>query len=188
MSEALASVAELSRRAREIQLLALDVDGVLTDGRLHFDREGDAGKTFSVRDGFGLRLLREAGLGLAIITGRQSPSVRARAGELGVDDVLEDVRDKASALLALATRRQIDVQAIAFLGDDWPDLGALRLAGLAGAPSDAEPAVRAVCHWVASRRGGHGAVREFAEALLGWRGEYAAALARYHAGEGRAAG
>jgi 3-deoxy-D-manno-octulosonate 8-phosphate phosphatase (KDO 8-P phosphatase) len=178
----------LEARAAKIRVLALDVDGVLTDGSLHFDRNGDAGKSFSVRDGFGLRLLSEAGIQLAIITGRSSSSVRARASELGITRVLEGVSDKAVALRELAHVCGVDLDAVAYLGDDWPDLTALQIAGLAAAPADAEPEVRAHCHWVSSRRGGHGAVREFAEILLEWRGQRRALLARYRDGHGRSAG
>lgn len=179
---------DLRARAARIRVLALDVDGVLTDGGLRFDAQGDSGKTFSVRDGFGLTLLREVGIELAIITGRQSGSVRARAAELGITHVLEGIRDKAMALRELAQRCNVNLDAIAYLGDDWPDLTALRLAGIAGAPADAEPDVRAHCDWISSRRGGHGAVREFAEMLLEWRGQRTAALARYLEGTGRSAG
>jgi len=178
----------LEARAAKIRVLALDIDGVLTDGRLHFDRDGDAGKSFSVRDGFGLRLLREAGIQLAIITGRSSGSVRARASELGIARVLEGVKDKAVALQELAHNCGVDLDAVAYLGDDWPDLTALQIAGLAAAPADAEPDVRALCHWVSSRRGGQGAVREFAEILLEWRGQRNALLALYRDGHGRSAG
>jgi 3-deoxy-D-manno-octulosonate 8-phosphate phosphatase (KDO 8-P phosphatase) len=183
-----AAEVDLRARAARIRILALDVDGVLTDGGLRFDAQGDAGKTFSVRDGFGLTLLREVGIELAIITGRQSGSVRARAAELGITHVLEGIRDKATALRELAQRCSVDLEAIAYLGDDWPDLTALQLAGIAGAPADAEPDVRAHCHWISSRPGGHGAVREFAEMLLEWRGQRTAALARYLEGTGRSAG
>jgi len=179
---------DLQARARKIRVLALDVDGVLTDGRLHFDRDGDFGKSFSVRDGFGLRLLSEAGIDLAIITGRNSGSVRARAGELGITRVLEGVRDKAAALHELAEACGVDLEALAYLGDDWPDMTALQIAGLAAAPADAEPDVRALCHWVSSRQGGRGAVREFAEALLEWRGQRSVLLAHYRDGHGRSAG
>ena len=179
---------QLQARAAKIRVLAIDVDGVLTDGSLHFDRDGDAGKSFSVRDGFGLRLLSEAGIELAIITGRKSGSVRARAIELGITHVLDGVRNKADALQELAQVCKVELDAVAYMGDDWPDLTALQIAGLAVAPADAEPEVRAVCHWVSSRRGGHGAVREFAEALLEWRGQRSELLARYRDGHGRSAG
>jgi len=179
---------QLQARAAKIRVLALDVDGVLTDGTLHFDRDGDAGKSFSVRDGFGLRLLSEAGIELAIITGRKSGSVRARALELGITRVLEEVRDKAAALRGLAHDCGVELDSVAYLGDDWPDLTALQIAGLAAAPADAEPDVRALCHWISSRPGGQGAVREFAETLLEWRGQRSALLARYRDGQGRSAG
>jgi len=178
----------LRTRAAAIRLVALDVDGVLTDGLLAFDRQGDAGKQFSVRDGFGLALLRDAGLDLAIITGRHSGAVAARAAELRINHVLSGVADKAAGLHELADRTGIALTSIAYLGDDWPDLPALRLAGLAAAPADAEPDVKACCHWIASRSGGRGAVREFAEWLLAQRGQRDALLQRYLSGTSHAVG
>jgi 3-deoxy-D-manno-octulosonate 8-phosphate phosphatase (KDO 8-P phosphatase) len=178
--------ADAADRARRIRVLALDVDGTLTDGTIHIGPSGEAMKGFSVRDGFGLTLLREAGIGLAIVTGRESAIVERRAAELRIDAVMQRVPDKAAALAALAGRFDCSADAIAFMGDDWPDLPALAAAGLAAAPADAEPAVIARAHWVASRPAGRGAVREFAEWLLACRGELDALLARHGAGGARA--
>ena len=159
-----------------LRLLAMDVDGTLTDGGIWIGPGGEALKRFSVRDGYGLTLLRRAGLELAIITGRRSDIVQARAQELQIRHVMQGVKDKAQALSELCASLGIDPIQSAFFGDDWPDLPAMRIAGLALAPSDAEPPVRASAHWVSSRPGGHGAVREFAEWWLARRGLLAAAL------------
>ena len=146
-----------------LRLLALDVDGTLTDGAILIGPQGEAMKAFSVRDGFGLALLRGAGLQIAIITGRHSAIVERRAAELGIVHVRQSVSDKAQALRELCAELGIGTAQAAFMGDDWPDLPAMRLAGLALAPADADPEVRERADWVASRPGGHGAVREFAD-------------------------
>jgi len=166
-------------RAAGVRVLALDVDGTLTDGTLFIGPAGETMKGFSVRDGFGLALLREAGVRLAIVTGRQSDIVETRAAELRFDVVLQRVGDKAAALRELATRFECGPGAIGYMGDDWPDLPALRGAGRAAAPADAAAEVIALAHWVSVRPAGHGAVRELAEWMLAERGELAALLARH---------
>ncbi|MBN9461837.1 MAG: HAD hydrolase family protein [Burkholderiales bacterium] len=170
---------DAAARAAGIRLVALDVDGTLTDGRLFIGPGGEAMKAFSVRDGFGLTLLREAGIVLAVITARRSAIVEVRAAELKLDEVLQGVHDKAEALRALCLRRQVAPAAAAFVGDDWPDLGAMALAGLAATVADAPAAVRERAHWVSQARAGRGAVREFAEFVLLAQGRLDDALARY---------
>jgi len=165
-------------RAAAIRLLALDVDGTLTDGRINIGPEGEAMKSFSVRDGFGLTLLREAGIRLAVITARRSAIVEHRARELKFDHVLQGVGDKASALAALRDEHRLAPAEAGFVGDDWPDLPAMLSAGFAAAPADAAPEVREHAHWVSSAPAGHGAIRELAEFVLRARGEFEAALAR----------
>ena len=157
-------------RAREVRLVALDVDGTLTDGSLHYGPAGEALKTFSVRDGFGLNLLRQAAIRIVIITGRQSALVAARAADLQFDAVLQGVPDKRAALTELCARYQLGPPQSAFIGDDWPDLPALRSAGLAAAVADAPPEVKAAAHWIGSRPPGYGAVREFTDWLLAAQG------------------
>jgi 3-deoxy-D-manno-octulosonate 8-phosphate phosphatase (KDO 8-P phosphatase) len=171
--------ADARTRAQRIRVLALDVDGTMTDGTLYIGPGGEAMKGFSVRDGFGLALLREAGIRLAIVTARQSEIVLQRAAELKFDAVLQRVHDKAQALAELAARFECTADAVAYMGDDWPDLPALRAAGLAAAPADAAAPVIAQAHWVSSRPAGHGAVREFAEWLLASRGELDALVERH---------
>lgn len=165
--------------ARELRLLALDVDGTLTDGSICIGPHGEAMKIFSVHDGFGLTLLREAGLELAIITGRQSAIVQARAAELRIAHVRQGVQDKAGELLALCGQLGLQARQAGFMGDDWPDLPAMAVAGLALAPADAARPVRERADWVATRGGGRGAVREFAEWWLAQRGLLEPMLQRY---------
>ena len=170
------SPSDAALRAARVRMLALDVDGTMTDGTLYIGPGAEAMKGFSVRDGFGLALLRQAGLRIAIVTARQSSIVATRAAELRFDALMQGAADKGEALRALASEFGISVDEIAYMGDDWPDLPALAIAGLAAAPADATGPVLAAAHWVARRPAGHGAVREFAEWLLESRGQLAGLL------------
>lgn len=165
-------------RARALRLLALDVDGTLTDGRINIGPDGECFKSFSVRDGFGLTLLREAGIRLAIVTARRSSIVEHRARELHIEDIVQGAADKAAALAALCERHALPIETAGFVGDDWGDLPAMRVAGFAAAPIDAAPEVRERAHWLSSCPAGHGAIRELAEFILKARGEFDAALNR----------
>ena len=150
----------LLERARRVQLLVLDVDGVLTDGRLYIADSGEAFKVFDVRDGSGLVALQRSGVVVAIISGRDSGAVTRRATELGIRHVRQGVGDKAAALRALNAELGIPAAHTAVLGDDTPDLPMLELAGLAIAVADAHASLLPVVHWVTTARGGRGAVRE----------------------------
>jgi 3-deoxy-manno-octulosonate cytidylyltransferase (CMP-KDO synthetase) len=160
-------VTPLAARIAALELLVCDVDGVLTDGSLHYgpDGEGDH-KAFHVRDGLGLRRLLEAGVKIAWITARGGPAVERRARELGVEHLVQGSKDKAAALAELATRLGIATPAIAYVGDDLVDRDAMRAAGLAIAPADAHAEIRALAHWVTTINGGRGAVREICDAIL----------------------
>lgn len=153
-------------RARRVTLAVFDVDGVLTDGRIFISDDGREIRAFSVRDGLGLKLLRRAGIEVAIISARQSPLVERRMRELGVPHVLQGRNDKADALAELREELQLEPQATAFTGDDLPDLSAMQSAGLAVAVADAHPAVTARAHWVTAAGGGAGAAREVCDLLL----------------------
>lgn len=161
--------------ASRIRLLVLDVDGVLTDGGLYLGRT-DAGdrvemKRFHVQDGLGIRLLREAGVDVAIVTGRQSAAVSLRAEELDITECHQNVGvDKLPVVGELLERLALEWEEVAFLGDDLADLAVLERVGLPAAVANAVPAVRAVAQWVANREGGDAAVREFATALIAARG------------------
>jgi 3-deoxy-D-manno-octulosonate 8-phosphate phosphatase (KDO 8-P phosphatase) len=155
----------------------LDVDGVLTDGGIYLgatDRgERVEMKRFEITDGLGIRLLREAGIEVAIITGRESAAVQLRAEELGIRECHQDrSATKLPIALRLLESLGLDWDEAAFVGDDLPDLPVLRRVGLPVAVGNAVAEVRAIACWTARRQGGAGAVREFAEALLTARGEW----------------
>jgi len=167
-----------AQRAAAIRLLVLDVDGVLTDGRLYFGADGEALKVFDVRDGHGIKLLREAGVEVAILSARRSPIVERRARELGITHVIQGAADKGAGFADLARTLQLRPGQCAYMGDDWPDLAALAQAGLAATVADAAPEVRRVAHWIGSVPGGRGAVRELAEFILRAQGRFNELLRR----------
>jgi 3-deoxy-D-manno-octulosonate 8-phosphate phosphatase (KDO 8-P phosphatase) len=169
--------------ARAIKLVVFDVDGVLTDGGIYLGDVAGARqefKRYDIQDGLGIRFLRDAGILVGIVTGRVSESVRLRAEELEVDE-LAQVRDafKVPALLRMLDAHGVDAAEAAFVGDDFPDLAALRLVGLPVAVGNAVPEVKRECRVRLTREGGRGAVREFAELLLKARGEWDEVTARY---------
>jgi len=149
-----------------IELVILDVDGVLTDGRLYFAARGEALKVFHVRDGHGIKLLLAAGVAVAAFSGRRSAAAAARLRELGVPHVVQACSDKVAALERLTRRLHLDPLNCACLCDDTPDLPLMSAVGVAGAVADAHPVVLAAAHWVARTDGGRGAVRELCDALL----------------------
>jgi len=153
-------------RARRIRLLVLDVDGVLTDGRLYLSPAGEELKVFHVRDGSGLVAVQRAGIAVAIISGRDSAAVSRRAAELGIRHVLQGVADKGGELDRLLAELAIDPLETACVGDDTPDLPMLRRAGLAVGVADAHPALLEAAHWITRAPGGRGAVREVCDLLL----------------------
>lgn len=171
-------------RARAVRMMAFDVDGTLTDGGIHIGPAGESFKRFDVRDGLGLVMLARAGIRVAIVTGRSSEIVAQRARELSIDLVLQGVADKAEAIRALCARCGLEPAQAGFMGDDWPDLPAMRAAGFAAAVPGAAPEVLRAAHWVARAPGGAGAARELAEHLLGAQGRLDEALGRF---DGRAA-
>ncbi len=160
------SARTFARRARAVRLLVLDVDGVLTDGRLHYGPGGEVWKVFHVQDGVALAGAQLAGLQVAILSGRASPAVSSRMADLGVREVHQGVENKAEFFAELLRRLGLTADQVAYMGDDLPDLPLLTSVGLALAPADAVPEVRAAADWVARRPGGAGAVRDAVEALL----------------------
>ena len=149
-----------------VKLLALDVDGVLTDGTIYIGGEGEIFKGFNAKDGMGISCALRSGLEVAIITGRTSAIIRRRAEELGIKTVLEGVRDKAEALTKLAQGLQMTQENIAYIGDDLNDLPAFSIAGAAFAPGDAADEVCDAADIILSKAGGRGAVREAIEMIL----------------------
>ncbi len=157
---------DLLERARRVQLLVLDVDGVLTDGRLHITANGEETKVFHVRDGSGIVAVQRAGIMVAIISGRSSAAVTRRASELGIRHVFQGIADKRAALDALLAQTGVNAEALACVGDDTPDVPMLERATLAVAVADAHATARAAAHWTTLSAGGHGAVREVCDLLL----------------------
>ncbi len=155
-----------SDKARHVRLLIVDVDGVLTDGGLHFDNRGEEYKTFNSLDGHGLRMLLDSGIEVAVITGRKSKIVTHRMTELGVRHLYQGNRDKLPALEKLLAELGVDASETAYVGDDLPDLPIMQRVGLAIAVQNAHGFVKQHCDWVTSASGGHGAVREVTDFLL----------------------
>lgn len=149
-----------------IRAVALDVDGVLTDGGVWWGPNGEEWKRFSFTDIMGLSLARKAGIKLALISGEDSPLVDRLAAKLGITDVHRNCKDKAEALRSLARRNHLRLEEICFMGDDVNDLGAMEIAGMSAAPADARPAVIEKAGFVSRHRGGNGAVRELIDAVL----------------------
>jgi len=162
-----------------VRLLVLDVDGVLTDGGILLDDHGNESKRFFVQDGFALRLCEKMGLPVAVITGRRSDVVFHRLADLRVRYVYQGSSDKAADLARLEAESGIPAGEMAFLGDDWPDLPALRRVGYPMAVANATDPVKAASIFTTTRSGGHGAVREAVEHLLAARGQFQTALNLY---------
>ncbi len=150
----------------KVELLVLDVDGVLTDGRLYFSASGEALKVFHVRDGHGIKLLLGGGVQVAAFSGRRSAAVTARMRELKVRHLVQGCADKVAALATLTRRLGVAPLASACIVDDTPDLPLMSAVGFAAAVADAHPLVLSAAHWVSRAPGGRGAVREFADAIL----------------------
>ncbi len=170
---------EFARRARALEWLVFDVDGVLTDGRLYYGPDGERMKVFHVRDGLALALVRRAGLKVGILSGRPSRAVAARARELALDAVILDRSDKDAAFAEFLAERGADPARVAYAGDDLLDLPVLRRAGLSFAPADAVQEVRSAVHRVLRARGGREAAREMTEEILRARGDWERLVARW---------
>jgi len=166
-------------RAGAVRLVILDVDGVLTDGRIIYGTGGMELKAFDVRDGHGVKMFHRAGLRTAILTGRTSEVVARRAEELGIADVVQNAKDKLAAYRELLARHALADAQVACVGDDVTDLPLFARAGLAVAVPGAAPEARAAAHYVTRRAGGRGAVREVLDLILKAQGLWAEALARY---------
>lgn len=154
------------RHVKTIKLLALDVDGVLTDGVIYYGPSGDALKGFSARDGMEITLARMAGLKTAVITGRRSPMVEQRAKDLHIDYVVQEVQNKLTALQQICADLGISLSDVCYMGDDLNDLPLIQSVGFSAAPLDACEEVRQEAAFVSAFRGGHGALRELVEYIL----------------------
>jgi 3-deoxy-D-manno-octulosonate 8-phosphate phosphatase (KDO 8-P phosphatase) len=172
-------LAHASERAAGVRLMIFDVDGVLTDGSLHFGPEGEVIKTFNVLDGHGIKLLQQAGVATAIISARSSPLVARRAADLGIAQIWQGAHDKSAAFRQLLEQNGIGQEACGFAGDDIIDLPILTRVGFAASVPNGHPEVRQRVHYVSQAGGGRGAAREICDFILRAQGKYEAALAPY---------
>jgi 3-deoxy-D-manno-octulosonate 8-phosphate phosphatase (KDO 8-P phosphatase) len=166
-------------RAARIRLMIFDIDGILTDGSLHYGPDGEVIKTFNVLDGHGIKLLQQAGVGVAIISARQSAIVAKRASDLGIQHVYQGVHDKRTAFEQLLQQTGIDAGQCGFIGDDVIDLPILLRVGFAASVPNGHAEVRTRVHYVTQASGGRGAAREICDFILRAQGKYEAALAPY---------
>ena len=166
-------------RAARIELIIFDVDGVLTDGALYLDDEGRESKAFNSRDGHGMVMLREAGIPMAVITGRTSELVRIRMENLGIQHLYQGQRDKRPAFADLLVKTGLDPDQTAYVGDDVVDLPVMSRVGLAIAVQDAHAFVKQHAHWITPNPGGRGAARDAAELILEARGLLPSLLESY---------
>lgn len=169
----------LAARAARIKLLVLDVDGVLTDGRVVYDADGREIKYFDVQDGHGLKLLQRTGVEVALLSGRESNVNRIRAKELGIEELHEDCKIKLPVFEGILSAHNLPAEEVAFMGDDLIDLPPMRAAGLALAPANAVLKVKETAHWVAPKPGGGGAVRLACELIMKNSGTWDEVTARY---------
>jgi YrbI family 3-deoxy-D-manno-octulosonate 8-phosphate phosphatase len=155
----------------QVRMLAMDVDGVLTDAGMYYSETGDELKKFNTRDGMGIKMLQAAGLVTAFITREKTAIVERRGRKLAVPEVHQGVEDKLADLTRLARKYGLTLAQVAYIGDDVNDLDALRAVGFSAAPADAMPVVLDAVHYVCAKKGGEGAVRELTDLLLAARGK-----------------
>lgn len=167
------------KAAQKVKLVLLDVDGVLTDGRLYYGNAGEELKAFDIQDGLGIKLLQNAGIKVGIITGRSSGLVERRAKELGIDHLIQGREDKLTALNELLEKITFEFEEIAFVGDDLPDLAIIRRVGLGITPANGNHLIASQALWQTKKSGGNGAVREVAELILSAQGKLESTLALY---------
>ena len=165
--------------AKNIKLLLLDVDGVLTDGKLYYGNSGEELKAFNIQYGLGIKLLQQGGIQVGIITGRVSTLLQRRADELGINPVIQGREDKLTALRELLENQNLGLHQIAFMGDDLPDLSAINLVGLGITVANACSTLAAKADWQTLRSGGDGAVREAAEMILKAQGKFDTLVERF---------
>jgi 3-deoxy-D-manno-octulosonate 8-phosphate phosphatase (KDO 8-P phosphatase) len=170
---------KLIAKIRSIRLLILDVDGVMTDGRIIMDHAGREIKNFDVKDGHGIKVLMRYGIDVILVTGRRSTVVEHRARDLGIGEVHQGVTNKLEIGDTILRNRSMNYEQIAFVGDDIVDIPLLRRVGFSAAVADAAEDVRECADYVTIRKGGRGAVREVCEIILKAKGEWADVAKRY---------
>lgn len=156
---------DLKSKALKIKLVAFDVDGVMTDGGMIYDQNGLQYKIFNTKDGQGISMLVKSGIKTAIITAKESSAVMHRFNDLGMTKLYQGQKNKLLALKEMLKEFNLDASEVAYMGDDLPDLAVLKEVGLACCPVDAVKEVKEVCHFVSTRRGGRGAVRELTDLI-----------------------
>jgi 3-deoxy-D-manno-octulosonate 8-phosphate phosphatase (KDO 8-P phosphatase) len=163
-----------------VRLILMDVDGVMTDGRIHVSDQGHESRSFDVKDGHGIRMGQQASIEFAIISGRRSPLVEHRAAELGITEVHQRILDKSAQVSEILQRLDLSREMACFIGDDLIDIPAMRGVGLAVATADAVPQVLETAHFVTRRPGGRGAVREVVDMVLQAGGHWDEVTRRYY--------
>lgn len=166
--------------AKDIAVIVLDCDGVLTDGGLYYDAEGRVSKRFNVQDGLGIKVAQAMGLHIAVITGLESEAVKARIDSLGITDYFAGHLDKMDCLEEIRSRYGIGFENMAYVGDDWVDLGPMRAVGLPVAVANAQPETRELARFTTQARGGDGAVREVIRFILKAQGKLSKAMSRWN--------
>lgn len=158
--------AQITQRLSKIKLLAMDVDGTLTDSAMYFSARGEEMKRFSTRDGMGITLLHKCNIDTAILTSENSPIVTARANKLSIKNVILNCHDKSTAIRELAEKLQLDLSEVAFIGDDINDEHIMKIVGFSACPADSVEIIKSTADYICKFDGGNGAVREFAEQIL----------------------
>ncbi|MDD2231012.1 MAG: HAD-IIIA family hydrolase [Candidatus Cloacimonetes bacterium] len=163
----------------EIKLLLLDCDGVLTDGRIIYGKQGQELKNFSAHDGMGFMLLKYTDVVIGIITGRSSEALQRRCEDLHIKHLHQNVRNKLLCLDELLTTLHLDYKNVAYMGDDWNDIPVMRKVAFSATPADAQPDIQKIADWVAPHNGGHGAVRDLINHILIHKGIYEKTVKQY---------
>jgi 3-deoxy-D-manno-octulosonate 8-phosphate phosphatase (KDO 8-P phosphatase) len=166
-------------KAKEVKLLLLDVDGILTDGTIIYTHEGNEIKAFHTRDGLGIRLLQEAGVEVGLITARESEAVTRRAQDLDMKHVFQKTRNKLAVYEQLTKELGLQASEVGYMGDDWLDLPLLTRVGFSATVADAVPEVKKIVHYTTKRKGGRGAVREICDLILEAKEMHGALLEKY---------
>jgi len=169
----------IKEKLKRIKMLILDVDGVMTDGRIIMDNEGRETKNFNVRDGHGIKLIQRYGIKVAILTGRQSKVVEHRAKDLEIDDVYQKVFNKKEIFQKILKKHKLSADAAAFMGDDIVDIPVLKSVGFSAAVADAVDVVKKSVDYITNNKGGYGAVREVCELILKAQGKWPEIAAKY---------
>ena len=168
------------QKLKSIKILILDVDGVLTDGRVIYTDSGEEIKRFDVRDGHGLKLLMRSGIEVILLTGRESKVVLHRARDLGIEHVYQKALNKIEVYKTILAQRNLEDKEVGFVGDDLVDLPVLRKVGFSAAVPDAVPEVKEIVDYITTKKGGEGAVRELCELLLKAQNKWEAVTEKYH--------